>query len=204
MSTDGATDSEELALEEGEGSVNIVEELLDANMEDVEDITTPVLEEITEGSSTDNVTGGSEDETTPIDELTRREDTLVALPSDELVLVVELEDCAVAEKGTLYRFEGLPYDNPTLLTDAVGIVDDVYEREEIMEARDSDDIIEAIVAEERVELDVISGITENTNVLELISTISKEVVVVELVVLVVLLILGVVVLVELVVAVVLL
>ncbi|CAI4708837.1 hypothetical protein FQB29_001698 [Saccharomyces cerevisiae] len=70
-----------------------------------------------------------------------------------------------------------------------------------METNDSDDRIEAIVSEESDELEVNSGTTEETNVLELLTIISGLVVTLVLVVLVVV---GVVVLVVLLVVVVLL
>lgn len=70
-----------------------------------------------------------------------------------------------------------------------------------METNDSDDRIEAIVSEESDELEVNSGTTEETNVLELLTIISGLVVILVLVVLVVV---GVVVLVVLLVVVVLL
>ncbi|CAI4701109.1 ADQ_G0043370.mRNA.1.CDS.1 [Saccharomyces cerevisiae] len=73
-----------------------------------------------------------------------------------------------------------------------------------METNDSDDRIEAIVSEESDELEVNSGTTEETNVLELLTIISGLVVTLVLVVLVVLVVVGVVVLVVLLVVVVLL
>ncbi|CAI4948607.1 CGH_1_HP_G0001020.mRNA.1.CDS.1 [Saccharomyces cerevisiae] len=66
-----------------------------------------------------------------------------------------------------------------------------------METNDSDDRIEAIVSEESDELEVNSGTTEETNVLELLTIISGLVVTLVLVVLVVLVVVGVVVLVVL-------